>query len=327
MANGTNSENAAATRIFEPITEAFLAAAAAAGGPALESLSPDDARAVFVAMQSGPTAEPDGHIEDTVFPVGPTGSVDIRIVRPDASGVVLPAVMFFHGGGWILGDKETYRRLVHEIAQGANVAVVFVDYARAPEARYPVAIEQAYAAMRYVADHARALRIDATRIAVAGDSAGGNMTAAVTLLAKARGAPRIQSQVLICPVTDADFSRASYTAFADGPILTQAAMRWFWDSYVPDVTMRREASASPLRASTEELKGLPAALVITAEYDVLRDEGEDYAHRLTQAGVETVSTRYASTMHDFPMLNALARTATARAALAQANAFLKNTLA
>jgi len=235
-------------------------------------------------------------------------------------------VLYFHGGGWILGDRDTHDRLVREIAVGVEAAVVFVDYARAPEARYPIAIEQAYAATRYVVDHSVRLHIDPLRLAVAGDSVGGNMAAAVTLMARQRRGPKINFQVLFYPVTDADFDTSSYTRFADGPWLTKCAMQWFWDAYLPDRATRKQPTATPLNASLDQLAGLPEALVIVDENDVLRDEGEAYARKLSNAGVRVTSTRYNGTIHDFVMLNALADTPATRGAIAQAVCALRTTL-
>jgi acetyl esterase len=234
--------------------------------------------------------------------------------------------MYFHGGGWILGDRDTHDRLVREIADGAQAAVVFVDYARAPEARYPVAIEQAYAATRYVTDNAADLRIDPLRLAVAGDSVGGNMAAAVTLMAKQRRNPKIAFQVLFYPVTDAGFDTPSYLRFADGPWLTKRAMELLWDAYLPDPAARKQPTATPLNAPLDHLAGLPEALVIVDENDVLRDEGEAYARKLSDAGVRVTSIRYNGTIHDFVMLNALADTPATRGAIAQVAGALRGAL-
>jgi len=234
--------------------------------------------------------------------------------------------MYFHGGGWVLRDRDTHDRLVREIAVGAQAAVVFVDYARAPEARYPVAIDQAYAATRYVADNAAELGIDPLRLAVAGDSVGGNMAAAVTLMAKQRRGPNIAFQVLFYPVTDSGFDTPSYNQFADGPWLTKRAMEWFWDAYLPDPAARKQPTATPLNASLDQLTGLPEALVIVDENDVLRDEGEAYARKLSDAGVRVTSVRYNGTIHDFVMLNALADTPATRGAIAQAVGALRRAL-
>jgi acetyl esterase len=313
----------AAQPALEPHTQLFVDGLA--GAPPIYALSPADARSVLAKAQSAPVGKPSAQIEDIAFPVGPTGSVPVRIVRPAGAAEVLPVVLYFHGGGWILGDRDTHDRLVREIAVGTGAAVVFVDYARAPEARYPIAIEQAYAATRYVVDHSAGLRVDPLRVAVAGDSVGGNMAAAVTLMARQRRGPKIAFQVLFYPVTDAGFDTSSYARFADGPWLTKRAMQWFWDAYLPDPAARKQPTATPLNASFDQLAGLPEALVIVDENDVLRDEGESYARLLSNAGVRVTSTRYNGTIHDFVMLNALADTPAARGAIAQAVCALKTT--
>jgi acetyl esterase len=297
-----------------------------AGAPPIYTLSLVDARSVLAQAQSIPVGKPSAQTEDIALPVGPTGSVPIRVIRPVGATAVLPVVMYFHGGGWVLGDRDTHDRLVREIAVGAQAAVVFVDYARAPEARYPVAIEQAYAATRYVADNAAELGIDPLRLAVAGDSVGGNMAAAVTLIAKQRRGPNIAFQLLFYPVTDSGFDTPSYNQFADGPWLTKRAMEWFWDAYLPDPAVRKQPTATPLNASLDQLASLPEALVIVDENDVLRDEGEAYARKLSDAGVRVISVRYNGTIHDFVMLNALADTPATRGAIAQAVGALRRAL-
>ncbi len=311
--------------VLEPRTQAFIDSLAAAGGPPLYALSPDDARAVLVKVQEVPVEKPAAMIEDTTFPVGPTGSVRIRIVRPEAKGV-LPVLFHIHGGGWILGDKRTHDRLTRELAVGANAAVFFVDYDRSPEARYPTAIEQAYASILYVAEHARELKIDASHMAIFGDSVGGNMSAALMLMAKDRRGPRFALQVLFYPVTDANFETGSYNKFADGPWLTKKAMQWFWDAYLPDIEARKRPTAAPLNATIEQLTGLPDALVAVDENDVLRDEGEAYARKLSQGGVRVTSVRYNGTIHDFALLNPISETPAVRAAIAQATAALRSAL-
>ncbi len=314
------------TPVLEPATQKFIDALTAAGGPPLYTLTPTAAREVLAGAQRQPVRKLPASIEDTTFPVGPTGSVRIRIVRPEGAKETLPVVMHFHGGGWILGDKETHDRMTREIAVGANAAVVFVDYDRSPEARYPTAIEQAYAATQYVIEHGAELGVDPSRLALLGDSVGGNMTAAVTLLAKKRGGPKIAFQVLLYPVTDANFETGSYITFAEGPWLTRPAMQWFWDAYLPDVDERRQPTATPLNASLAELKGLPEALIMVDENDVLRDEGEAYARKLSQAGVRVTSVRYNGTIHDFVLLNAIADTPAVRGAIHQANTALRAVL-
>jgi len=311
--------------VLEPRTQAFIDSLAAAGGPPLYTLSPDAARALLVKVQEVQVEKPSAMIEDTTFPVGPTGSVRIRIVRPEAKGP-LPVLFHIHGGGWILGDKNTHDRLTRELAVGANAAVVFVDYDRSPEARYPTAIEQAYASILHVVEHAHELRMDASRMAIFGDSVGGNMSAALMLMVKDRRGPRFALQVLFYPVTDANFETGSYNQFANGPWLTKKAMQWFWDAYVPDVEGRKRPTAAPLNATVEQLKGLPDALVAVDENDVLRDEGEAYARKLSQAGVRVTSVRYNGTIHDFALLNPISDTPAVRAAIAQATAALRGAL-
>jgi acetyl esterase len=231
--------------------------------------------------------------------------------------------MYLHGGGWVLGDATTHDRLIRELAAGAHVTVVFVDYDRAPEQRYPTAIEQSYAATCYVAENADVLGVDANRLAIGGDSAGGNIASAVCLIAKQRKGPHILGQLLFYPVTAADFDSDSFAEFEKGPWLTKAAMQWFWDQYIPDARRRQESTASPLRATTEELAAFPRTLIITSENDLLRDQGEAFGRKLVTAGVEVVATRYNGTIHDFMMLNAIADSAPTRTAMAQAVHFVK----
>jgi len=301
--------------ILESKTQAFIEAVAAQGGQPIYKLSYEDARKVLEQAQSGPIPKASAHIVEERLPVGPTGSVSVRIYRPAEASGVLPVVMYFHGGGWVLGSANTHDRLLRDLVSQTDAAFVFVNYTPSPEARFPVPIEQAYAATKYIADHAAEFDLDADRLAVAGDSVGGNMTAAVTLLAKQNGGPRIRYQVLFYPVTDSNFGTGSYNEFASGPWLTKPAMEWFWDAYCPNKAERKKSIASPLQATTEELRGLPPGLLITDENDVLRDEGEAYARRLMQSGVEVTAVRYLGTIHDFAMLNGIAETPATRSAI------------
>jgi acetyl esterase/lipase len=247
-------------------------------------------------------------------------------VKPlDAIGA-LPTILYMHGGGWVLGNAGTHDRLVRELAVGVNAAVVFVEYDRSPEAHYPVAIEQGYATAQWITQHAAAEGLDATRLAVAGDSVGGNMTAALAILAKQRGDVTFVHQSMYYPVTDAGQDTDSYREFAEGPFLLAKSMAWFWDAYLPDDAKRAEITASPLRASIEQLAGLPEAFVIVDENDVLRDEGEAYARKLIEAGVRTTSVRYNDIHHDFMMLNPLRDTAAATGAIEQAIHVLRKAL-
>jgi acetyl esterase len=309
---------------LEPVTQQLVDSLAAE--PPVHVRSPAEARAFLERAQSAPVGKPVVRCRELTCPGGPTGSVRLRIVEPGRANGVLPVVMYLHGGGWVLGDAATHDRLVREIAVEAGAAVVFVDYDRSPEARHPVAVEQAYAATAYVAAHGEELGVDPTRLAVAGDDVGATVATVVTLLAKERRGPRIDLQVLLCPVTDARFDTASYEAFAEGPWHGRDAMRWFWDAYLPDPGRRREVTAAPLNASLDRLRYLPEALVVVAENDVVRDEGEAYARRLSDAGVRVTCARYNGTIHDFAVLNALADTPAARAAIAQIVCALKSAL-
>ncbi|HEY7036683.1 MAG TPA: alpha/beta hydrolase [Thermomicrobiales bacterium] len=303
--------------VLEPAAQALADALATGGGPPLYTLSPDDARAVLDRAQSGALAMPPAEIAQHTIPGGPDGKVSVTVVRPVGANGRLPAVVYTHGGGWVLGNFATHERLVRDLTAQTGAAFVFVNYPRSPEARYPTAIEQAYATVAWVAERGGELGLDGSRLAVAGESVGGNMTAAVALLAKERGGPAIRYQALLYPVTDAAFDTDTYEQFAEGPWLTRGAMKWFWDAYLPDAAQRSAPTASPLRATLEQLRGLPPALVITDEADVLRDEGEAYGRKLRQAGVDVTAVRYEGVFHDFMMLNALAETNANREATAQ----------
>ncbi|MFI2378299.1 alpha/beta hydrolase [Streptomyces sp. NPDC018964] len=293
--------------------------------PFLYELGPEGARRVLDEAQAGPVDKPDVDEEWVTVPAE-VGDVRVRIVRPVGADGDLPVVLYVHGGGWVLGDAATHDRLVRELATGAGVAVAFVEYDRSPEARYPVAVEQAYATARWITREGAGHGLDSSRMAVAGDSVGGNMAAALAIMAKQRGDVTFVHQSLYYPVTDAAQDTESYRVFADGPFLTAKAMAWFWDCYTTDPAQRAEITASPLRATVEDLAGLPPALVIVDENDVLRDEGEAYARKLTEAGVPTTSVRYNGILHDFMMLNTVRGTRAATAAIEQAVQTLRKAL-
>ncbi len=311
---------------LEPVAQNFIDRLDLAGVGLRHALPPREARAMLTELQSGSIGRPAARIEILTLPLSAGGCVRAHIVRPPVGGDSLPALMYFHGGGWVLGDVHTHDRLIREISVGAGTAVVFVELSRAPEAKYPVAIEEAYGATCYVACHSASLNLDGSRLAVAGDGTGGNVAAAVTLMAKERRGPKITFQLLLYPVTDSDFANDSYTAFRDGPWLTREAMKGFWDAYMPDATRRAQVTASPLRATVDQLRGLPEALVITAENDVLREEGEAYARKLAAAGARVTATRYIGTIHDFVMLDALADSPPTRGAMEQITARLRTAL-
>ncbi len=312
--------------VLEPAAQALADALTAGGGPPIYTLSPDNARAVLDQAQAGEVAMADAEIEEHTIPGGPSGTVSVTVLKPLGHNGKLPVVVYTHGGGWVLGNFATHERLVRDLTVQTEAAFVFVNYPRSPEARYPIAIEQVFATVQWVEKHGAELGLDGSRLAVAGDSVGGNMTAAVTLMAKERGGPAIRYQALLYPVTNADFTTETYEQFAEGPWLTRKAMQWYWDAYLPDASMRSEVTASPLQATLEQLRGLPPALVITDEADVLRYEGEAYGRKLRQAGVDVTTVRYEGVFHDFMMLNALAETNATRDATAQTARALKAAL-
>lgn len=307
--------------VLEPQAAEF--AAATADPPYLFDLGPVDGRKAVDEVQSGEIAGPKVNDEWLTVEGGPTGSIAVRIVTPVDAPEVVPVILYLHGAGWVFGNAHTHDRLVRELAAGTGAAVVFPEYDLSPEARYPTAIEQSYAVARWIVEHGAERGLDPTRIAVAGDSVGGNMAAALTLMAKERGDVSLVHQVLFYPVTDAAFDTDSYQQFATGYFLRRDSMEWFWDQYTNGNGDRLEITASPLRATADQLAGLPAALVITAEADVLRDEGEAYANKLRAAGVPVVATRYQGVIHDFVMLNALRSTHAAQAAIDQATMTLR----
>ncbi|QXH96642.1 alpha/beta hydrolase [Pseudomonas ogarae] len=318
--------SAFADGIVEHNTQAFLDALNAGTGKPLEQLSPKDARAVLVGAQAGvKLALPKADISEKTIQVNGQ-PISLTIVRPAGVKGELPVFMFFHGGGWVLGDFPTHERLVRDLVAGSGAVAVFVNYTPSPEAHYPIAINQAYAATKWVAEHGKQINVDGKRLAVVGNSVGGNMAAVVALMAKDKGTPAIRFQALLWPVTDASFETASYNQFAEGHFLSKNMMKWFWDNYTTDAGQRSEIYASPLRASTAQLKGLPPALVQTAEADVLRDEGEAYARKLDAAGVPVTAVRYNGMIHDYGLLNVVSQVPAVRSAMLQVSQELKQHL-
>jgi acetyl esterase len=309
--------------VLEPAAQAIVDATSAP--PFLDELGPEVARKVLVDLQSAPVRKlPVDEEWITVPAVG--GDVHVRIVRPPGVIGPLPVVLYMHGGGWVLGNAFTHDRLVRELVNGAHTAVAFVEYTPSPEARYPVAIEQGYATARWLMDNGAAHELDASRMAVAGDSVGGNMTAALAIMANQRGDVGFVHQSLYYPVTDAAMNTGSYRQFASGHYLSAKAMAWFWDQYTTDPAQRAEITASPNRATPDQLVGLPPAYLLVGEADVLRDEGESYAAKLRAAGVPVTTVRYDGMVHDFMLLNSLSDTLACRAAVAQASAVLREAL-
>lgn len=248
------------------------------------------------------------------------------IVRPQNNTEKLPAVLYLHGGGWVMGDEYVFDNLIRKIANRSDTVVVFPQYSPAPEAQYPQQINEAYSVLNYIYNNAEKLNIDKNKIALMGDSAGGNMATVLALKSKDEKGPKIKFQLLLYPVTNADMDTDSYENFADGPWLSKKAMEWFWDAYVPEKIDRKNKYVSPLHADVEELKNLPSTLIITAENDVLRDEGEAYARKLDNAGVDVINVRINGTIHDFMMLNALSENKPVKGALKIICSVLKSEL-
>lgn len=294
--------------------------------PFLFQMPPAEGRKVVDEVQASDEGKPAIDEEWITVEGGPTGSVKVRIVKPAGSTGTLPVIFYIHGAGWVFGNAHTHDRLVRELAVGADAAVVFPEYDLSPEAKYPTAIEQNYAAAQWVVAHGAEKGLDASRLAAVGDSVGGNMTAVLTLMAKDRGDIHISQQVLFYPVTDADFDTPSYRQFAEHYFLAREGMKWFWDQYTDNDAQREEVYAAPLRASVDQLRGLPPALVITGEADVLRDEGEAYAAKLRAAGVPVTQVRFGGIIHDFVMINAMRSTHAANAAIKLAQDTLRSAL-
>jgi acetyl esterase len=296
---------------------------AVAQGPPLSGVSLADARKAVEAAQSDPIPMPDID-ESWVTLSSGFGDFEVRIIRPPGSTGPLPVILYLHGGGWILGSWITHDLLTRRLAIGADAAVAFVEYTRAPEAKYPVQLEQCYAAAQWITGQGAGSGFDSTRIAVAGDSAGGNMATVLALMAKQRGSVRFVHQSLYYPMTDANAEDSeSLRKFKDGPYGSADGLAWFWNSYLAAGESRTDILVSPLQATLADLAGLPPALVIVDENDLLRDQGEAYADKLRDAGVPTTSVRFNGTIHDFMRLNALRESESTRAAISLAIAALR----
>lgn len=310
---------------LEPDAQAF--ADAVATPPFSTEMGADKGREALDQVQTeAKAARPDAKIEDFVIPGGSIGDVKVRLLKPAHLDEPLPVILYTHGAGWVFGDPITHDRLVRELAVGASAAVVFPHYARSPEAKYPQATEECYAAAEWAVAHGHEKGLDASRVVIVGDSCGGNLAAALTLMAKERGGPKFLAQALIYPVTDCEFDTESYEQFAEGYHLRKDMMEWFWDQYTQDPSERAMITVSPLKASLEDLKGLPPALVINGEAEVLRDEGEAYARKLRAAGVDVEASRYGGVIHDFMMLDGTRDTHGAKAATVETIAFIRRHL-
>jgi acetyl esterase/lipase len=306
--------------------KAFLKVLNSSGGPPLETLPPLDAREVLVNAQASVPVDLSG-IEESEKTITTEGyTIKLNVVRPEGVRGKLPVFMFIHGGGWVLGDYPTHKRMVRDLVVLTGFAAVFVNYTRTPDARYPQAINEIYAATKWVAEHGDEINVDGRNLAVVGNSVGGNMTAATALKAKEQGGPEIKVHIMMWPVTDANFETESFKQFGENRFLTTSLMKWMWDLYTNDPKQRKEIYAAPLQATVEQLKGLPPALIQVAESDILRDEGEAYGRKLDEAGVKATTVRYDGMIHDFGLLNGLAEEPAVRSLFEHAAAELKKYL-
>ena len=301
----------------------FLETLESLGGKPLYEMTPDEARAFLLSVQRQSTVNFEADVTDKTILTESAGNVDIRIVKPLNYDKKLPAVIYTHGGGWVMGDKEVYDSLIKRLSIQSGAVIIFVDYTRAPEVKYPTALNQICGVLEYVFNYPDEFDIDSDNIVIAGDSAGANMTAACALKAKLKNLPQVKAQILLYPVTDASMDTKSYDDFKDGPWLTKKSMEYFWSAYLPDKSLRDEIFVSPIKAESEDLKNLPPALIITVENDVLRDEGEEYARKLDKAGVKVSNIRINGTIHDFMMLNALCHNIQTKVAFSLVCAYLK----
>ena len=307
-------------------TKEFLKVLNSPAPPELEKMSPQEARDVLAGAQKSVDVDYSG-IEESEKTINADGfEIKLNIVRPEGIKEKLPVFIFIHGGGWVLGDYPTHKRMVRDLVVNSGYAGVFINYTRTPEAVYPQQINEIYAATKWVAENGDEINVDGKNMAVVGNSVGGNMTAVTALMAKEKGGPHIKLQILMWAIVDADFETESYKQFGADRFLTTPLMKWMYEMYIPEPENRKEIYASPLQATVEQLKGLPPALVITGESDVLRDEGEAYARKLDEAGVPVTNARYGGMIHDFGLLNGLAHTEQVHSLFEQAGTELKKYL-
>jgi acetyl esterase/lipase len=290
---------------LSPEVKTFLSALNT-GGPGIETLSPIAARKVLFDAQASVEVDYSG-IEESEKVIQADGfSIRLNIVKPQGAAAILPVFIYIHGGGWVLGDYPTHRRMVRDLVVDSGAAAVFVNYTPTPDAQYPQAINEIYAATKWVSENGAEIGVDGKRLAVVGNSVGGNMTAVTCLKAKENNGPEIKTAIMLWPIVDADFTTGSYQQFGKDRFLTTTLMSWMYDMYIPELDKRKDVYASPLQASIEQLEGLPPTLIVVAENDVLRDEGEAYGRKLAQAGVSATTVRYNGVIHDFGLLNGLA---------------------
>ena len=296
------------------------------GGPGLETLTPEQARLVLVNANASVKVDYSGitESEKTIKADGMT--IKLNIVRPAGVKGILPVFVFVHGGGWVLGDYPTHKRMVRDLVVGSGAVGVFVNYTRTPDAMFPVAINEIYAATKWVSEHGKEIAVDGNRLGIVGNSVGGNMSAVTAIQAKAKNGPKLKVAVLMWPIVDANFESESYKQFGADRFLTTPLMKWMYDMYIPDASKRVDPLASPLHATIDQLRGLPPTLIQVAENDVLRDEGEAYGRLLLEAGVNATTVRYNGVIHDWGLLNGMAHIQQTKDLFIQASAQLKKYL-
>lgn len=297
-----------------------------AGTIPVEKMSIKDARNVLVGAQQSVQVDLSGIDESEKIITQDGLTVKLNIVRPKGVREKLPAFIFIHGGGWVLGDFPTHKRLVRDLVVESGLAAVFVNYTPSPEAKFPQAINEIFAATKWVAAHGDEIQVDGKRLAVVGNSVGGNMAFATSLNVKEKGAPAIKCQVLMWPVTDAGTDWRSWEKYGTERFLTSSLMSWMWDQYTTDPVDRKSRFASPVQATTDQLKGLPPTLIQVARNDILRDQGEALGRKLDEAGVEVTTLRYQGVIHDWGMLNGFAGLPETRTLILLSAAFLKKHL-
>ena len=306
--------------VLDHTTDEFVKSLELKHVPPIYTLPTNEARKLHDELARSPVQNQiPANIEDKII----ENNISIRIIRPLNNKNKLPVVIYFHGGGWILGSEDIYDSLIKQIANGANTAVIFLNYSLAPEAKYPTQIDESYRTALYISQHASEMNVDADNMVIMGDSAGGNIAIAITLMAKERKIPKIKYQILVYPITNVDMKTESYKKYADGPWVTKKAMEWSWNAYLPNSIKGNEILASPLKASIDQLRGLPPALIITDDNDVLRDEGEEYAYNLIQADVDVVAVRYLGTQHGYLTLDSLKNTPAAKNTILLINSQLR----
>jgi acetyl esterase/lipase len=305
-------------------TKEFLKALNSPAPPELEKMTPVEARKVLVDAQMAVDFDYSG-IDETERRIDADGyQIKLNLARPaNTAAEKLPVFLFIHGGGWVLGDYPTHRRMVRDLVLESGAAAVFVNYTPTPDAVFPQQINEIYAALKWVAENGDEINVDGKNLAVVGNSVGGNMTSVMGLMAKEKGGPEIKFQIMMWPIVDADFETESYKEFGEKRFLSSSLMKWMYDMYIPEPEKRKDIHASPLQATTEQLKGLPPTLMQVAESDILRDEGEAYGRKLDEAGVPVTVTRYDGMIHDFGLLNGLATLPQVKSLFVQAGAELK----